>query len=159
MQEAESASSFTRLAEIGLRVLATMPPPVSQLCGPISTGGFGNREANLILFERCVAELRLRGLNPFDQMPTERTLGRLAHEWGRKNPKATYCYSILFEFYDPIFASGMVGTLVFMPGWESSEGARWEREEGKRRNISIIEFPQDWYDNIMRELAPSLATR
>src|SRR4051812_41079157 len=79
------ARSFEWVADVAIRVLERMPSHIVELCGPISTGGLGCPNKNLLVFQRCVHELRLRGLNPFDQCPLQIGIDILAAEWKRKN--------------------------------------------------------------------------
>ena len=147
----QTVESFPAVAEIALRVLKRMPTPVSQLCGPISTGGLGCRIQNERLFARCVAKLRAEGLNPFNQMPLQIGFNRLVTEWQQTNGGG-YCWPIMEEVYRPIFVSGFVKTTFFLPGWETSTGTRWEREAVESLGIEAYEFDRDWYSQIIEEL-------
>ena len=57
-----------------------------------------------------------------------------------------YDERILFNFYQPIFKSGKINKLRFIPDWESSTGAKWEHDDqAKKWNIETIDLPNDWY--------------
>lgn len=145
------ATSFAQVAYHCLTVLRTMPRPISQLCGPISTGGLGSVEKNVLVFGRCIEKLRLEGLNPFDQIPMEPVIWDLVDRW-REQGGEGYCHPILDEIYGPIFGSGMVSQTFFLPLWETSTGTRWERQRVTELGIEVHEFPRDWYESILEEL-------
>ena len=60
------------LAPVALEILAelqTVNKEIVQLCGPMSTGGFRDLDANMKIFETCI-EIALRnGLFVFNQVP------------------------------------------------------------------------------------------
>jgi hypothetical protein len=157
-QAVNTCRSFDEMGEIAIRVLQSMPQPISQVCGPISTGGLGSRERNTAVFVRCINELRKRQLNPFDQFPLQDAMTRLGEEWHRLHPQESYCMPLLDEVYQAIFASGLLKRTYFLPGWETSFGSRWERETLTRLGIEIHEFPREWYDVVVAELDFSSAT-
>ncbi len=129
-----SASTFSDLAIIALNVLAKMPKPISEVCGPISTGGLGSIEKNIEFFDAVIGLLMKRGLTVFDQMPFQEHIFRIVqNRWGSRQNN-----QLLNEFYLPIFQSGLVDQLYFMPGWETSEGATWEHEQAQSLGIEIV---------------------
>ncbi len=131
----EAAPTIQSLLPIALRILERMPHGVSMVCGPISTGGKGSVEENLALFGVAIETLASRGENIFSQMPFERPIQRM---------KKTNS-GLLNTFYLPIFKSGRVRRLCFLPGWESSEGATWEHERGVELGFEIKEFRPDFH--------------
>lgn len=50
LETARLRGTFADLAAIALTILPRLPKPVGQVCGPISTGGLGSIEANLVRF-------------------------------------------------------------------------------------------------------------
>lgn len=129
-----AATSFSNLAVIALSVLSRMPQPVSQVCGPISTGGLGSVEKNLAVFDTAIDRLIKQGIVVFDQMPFEVHFFRIM-----ENGQATrQNNTLLNEFYLPIFESGHVSRLYFIPGWESSKGANWEHQQAQRLGLEIV---------------------
>ena len=134
-QELKKAKEFKDLLPIALRVISRVPAPVGEVCGPMTSGGFGSTEANFRLF-RAVIDRLSRRLNIFDQMPFEGTMSRIF----KAQPAHTHDGDIrlLEEFYLPIFQSGLVSTLYFMPNWRTSRGARWERRNGRKLGLGII---------------------
>lgn len=130
----ETANSFAELSEIALRVLKRMPKPVGQVCGPISSGGLGSIPANLKRFDETIERLIRDGNSIFDQVPFEDCLFRLKG----KDQGLSSKNRLLTEFYLPLFESGLVDTFYFIPGWESSQGAKWEHAQAKRLGITIV---------------------
>lgn len=133
------ATSFKELSSIALVVVARMPKPVGQVCGPISTGGLGSIEKNLLMFDKVVDHLIGQGLTIFDQVPFEDHLFRVIERHGgtRKG------HRLLTDFYLPIFESGHISTLHFIHGWQSSDGSVWERKQAERLGISIVDLEPD----------------
>lgn len=130
----EAAQNFPDLTVIALRVLDRMPKPIAQVCGPISTGGVGNIEGNLVVFDATIDYLITQGHNVFDQVPFERPVFRIIGE----NRGTVTNNRLLNEFYLPIFESGNVSILYFIHGWESSEGANWEHRQAERLGMKIV---------------------
>ncbi len=119
-------------------VLGKMPPPVGQVCGPISTGGAGSVEKNLKRFAEAIADLRKKGIEIFDQIPFEAPMRRIMSS----RELAGYDHALLNDFYLPIFESRLVHKFYFLPDWKSSFGARWEHEQGLRLGIDIEYLPR-----------------
>lgn len=113
---------------------------VYQVCGPISTGGRGSREANMKYFSQAIDFGIENGLVIFDQRPFESVIKRLSPE----HTETSYDLRILTDFYEPLFRSGRVGCLLFLPGWETSRGARWERQMGRSLGLRVEYYPFDF---------------
>ena len=130
------ANTYEELLVVALAVLAKMPPHISMVCGPITTGGLGCVKKNLLKFDEAILMLAWRGENVFTQMPYEVAMQRI------KENKAYYKdgAQLLWSFYYPIFASGMITRLCFLPDWRTSGGAMWERERADELGISCVEF-------------------
>ncbi len=101
-------------------------------------GGKGSIEANLEEFNNQIKKLQDKGLNVFDQMPFEEPMHRLLIEFLKTRSKNEYMDSILTEFYLPLFESGYIKELYFLPDWQSSNGAKWEHEQAKKLGIKIV---------------------
>lgn len=130
LENAQSAKDMFLITE---RILSRMPRPIVQVCGPIATGGLGSLEANLSAFNEEIQKLQARGLHVFDQMPFEMPMQKL-----KKDLKpGEYAYSILDDFYLPIFKSGNISTFYFMPNWQTSKGAQWEHNLAKDLGVEI----------------------
>ncbi|HEY4486572.1 MAG TPA: DUF4406 domain-containing protein [Candidatus Paceibacterota bacterium] len=128
------AQTYRDLSKIALQVLARMPEPRGELCGPITSGGAGSVEANLRRFDRAIQKLTEEGTEIFSQMPFEMIIQEMRQKMNLKE----YDTYILNDFYLPIFESGFIHTLYFLPDWETSVGARWEHEQAERLGIAII---------------------
>lgn len=129
----EIASTYKDLFIIAEDVLRKMPPPVGQVCGPISTGGTGSVEKNLKRLEKTILDLQQQGIEIFDQVLFEIPMQRI------KNLRESDGYddSLLHDFYMPIFESKLVHKLYFLPDWESSTGAKWEHAQALRLGLDI----------------------
>jgi hypothetical protein len=129
----EQADTMPQMLQIALGVLKRMPQPVAQVCGPISTGGRGSILENLVAFNETIVFLQAEGESVFDQMPFEAPMQRVKTTL----PKGQYALTLLDDFYLPIFETGLIKKMYFMPDWESSHGAKWEHEQAKRLGIEI----------------------
>ena len=150
------ARSFKRVGEIALAVLGRFPIDahghIAQVCGPITTGGFGIA-ANRQIFRRAVQLLRATDVLVFDQMPLEAAIVRLREDWmASPGNHGRYCTPILEEIYYPLFASGLIGKLDFLPESESSTGSRWEMQQGTNLGMIVEKYPEHLYRQIVREL-------
>lgn len=140
----EGAETFEDLAEIAidrLKEMSLLGKPIVQICGPISTGGLGSLEKNIARFEKAIKIANDRGLQVFDQIPFEGSMKRLS----AKYPKTDgYCLPILDIFYKKVFESGYVKTTLFLPDWQSSKGATWERKLVSGLGIEVRDYPLEW---------------
>jgi len=139
--------NFQDLAEIAIGVLERMKAnghEIVQICGPYSTGGLGSMELNGARFKKAREAAEAHGYVVFDQMPFEEAIKRIAKKYNL--PDGHYCWDILHVFYRLIFESGHIIKFLFIPGWESSTGARWEREEALRLGIPCEDIPLEWIE-------------
>lgn len=131
----EEAKNFKDLSIVAFKVIKRMPPPVVQVCGPMTTGGKGTIEENFGVFRKSIRMLVERGENVFNQMLFQDSIQRMkAEDWYKDGNQ------ILDEFYLPIFESGFIKTLYFIKGWDQSFGASWEHEQALRLGIKIVYF-------------------
>lgn len=139
--ESKSLSDILKVANV---VLDRMPESsIFQVCGPISTGK-RTVEENILVFVKTIEVLFENQLEVFNQMPFEKKMGELQKEWYLKNPGASYYMPLLEEFYKPIFETGKIKKMVFIPGWEHSFGASWEHDQANQLGIDIIYLPDNW---------------
>jgi hypothetical protein len=134
-KDLEKISSFLDMQVIAKRVLDRIPRPVAGVCGPIAeTGGLHSVEANLNVFNNTIIQLQKTGLKIFDQMPFENKIQELKAKMNRED----FLRELNDDFYMPIFESKIVSTFYFIPGWETSNGAKFEHEKAKELGIKIV---------------------
>jgi len=138
LADISTAKTYIELLEIALRIIESIEAenpgiPMAMVCGPISTGGKGSRNENLKIFERAIDRLAGGGLLIFSQMPFESDMERIY-----KSDPRLQGLRLLDEFYAPIFRTGLVSMLCFLPGWEKSIGANWEHQQATILNIPRI---------------------
>jgi len=141
---AQRAPTFADLAKIAIDEIRGFDGKAEIVCGPITTGGTGNVVTNLLLFNYAIQLLQRAGRPMFSQMPYEAGIAELAHTWRQKNPKASYCTPILTEFYARIFLPKFVRRAWFLPDWQTSHGAKWERKHLSTHQIEKLTLPHDW---------------
>lgn len=136
LERLQYLNSFPEMRKIAFQVLGELPQPVIQVCGPLTTGGLGSFEANIERLGKGIEILAQQGKIIFDQRPFEDPMHKLiteAHDIG-------YPYEVLEEFYKPLFESGYIKELHFLPDWQSSTGSRWEHKQAERLGIAIHYF-------------------
>jgi len=120
--------------------------PVSQVCGPISTGGLGSLDKNLAVFKLTIRLLQEKGEVIFDQTVFQDAITRIT----KHHPNnAEYRTEILKDFFRDIFSSGFVKKGVFIPGWRSSVGSRWEHGLLCTLHITREELSRKWYNGAL----------
>jgi len=137
-----NATSLEEVGRISVQHLARIASTgsVIQLCGPMTTGGAGNLEANMQRFEQAIYNAAKEGHVTFNQIPIQSAIIRITDHHQTK----IYNTDILDVLYAQIFECGHVKTAYFLPDWESSRGACWERERTSALGIDIQECPEHW---------------
>jgi len=120
-QNAELAQTYGDLSVVAQGVAVRIPQPLVMVCGPISTGGLGSIEQNMVRFRKMIDFVKSLGENVFDQLPFEPYLWRII-----RGPNDHGGFHLLEDFYQPLFERYFSG-LYFIPDWESSAGTCWER--------------------------------
>lgn len=146
----EASKSFSDLAAIALSVMSRMSGDLEMVSGPISTGGVGSRDGNLLVFSRVIEKLLAEGRPIFSQMPFEDKMGELYEMWRSENLSAGYCMPILVDFYEAVFSSGRVKKLHFIHGYESSFGAMWEHDSCERWGIERVYLSEEASMSLLR---------
>lgn len=109
--------------------LKALPPPIVRLSGPLRTGGDGY-EVNQRRFKTGEALLRSRGLTVY------------GYEKFKEVIQANY--DLHFEHFNiPILQSGLIRSIFFLPGWETSGGASYERKLCGELNITAEDLTRD----------------
>lgn len=128
------AKTFEDLSVVALRVAQRMPKPLAMVCGPITTGGLGSVPKNLERFEKAIEYVSRLPKNVFNQLMFEEYIWKIS-----KGPNNLGGFHLLEEFYRPIFIK-LSPELHFMPGWEWSSGACWERATAILLKMKIVEI-------------------
>lgn len=141
---------FEPLLEIALDVLSGMSSKhsgVSMVCGPMTSGGFGSLQKNLEHFSRVIHILDARGEPVFTQLPFEAPMQRIKEnvEYYRGDMQ------LLESFYLPIFRSGFITRLCFIPNWQSSYGTRWEHDRALELGLERRYFKENLESLAMHE--------
>ena len=151
-----NATSFEPLVKIAKKSITRaqkLHPKkmILQVCGPITSGGKGNRELNLIEFNKAVTFLaKIEKYLVFNQMPYEDKIGELMAQICKASKvKFAYCMDVLLDFYEPIFERKYTTMLVFLPGWEASTGACWEYKKGKKLGMLTYQLKDNWEELIV----------
>ncbi|MFZ1987777.1 MAG: hypothetical protein WAV21_01950 [Minisyncoccia bacterium] len=148
--ECAKTDSFAELVSLALVQLRKFPNGAGVVCGPISTGGRGV-EQNLKIFSGSIEALKLQNFDIFSQIPYEEKIFAFRRRWQDADPSRAgqYYMPILEEFYHPLFHTGLIKKAWFIPGWESSFGATWEREQLTSLGAEIIDLDENWVEKIL----------
>ncbi len=105
----------------------------TMVLGPIFAHGSSEIANNIEKFEGVILKLEQEGVKVFSQIPfLDINLAQETKIHHFEDAKKFY------EFYFPLFRSGLIKKAYFLPGWELSYGATSEHECCKENNISII---------------------
>jgi len=144
-QSLNSVCSFDELAEIAISMLARVKgehAEIVQICGPMSTGGCGDFKKNMERFNRSIEVAQVHGVAVFNQVLFQDVVIKLCN-WKEGSP---YPMELLEVFYGRVLSSGHITKGLFLPDWESSVGARWERNLLSGLGIAIEDYPSSWLD-------------
>ncbi len=146
-EDINKAETFYELVNIAYKALDRMNNPIIQVCGPISTGGSSSVKENIKNLSRAIDVLTKKDFNVFNQLFFEDAFDRIMNKYEVKS----YDKPILNEFYGPIFKSGKIKELYFIPGWQDSVGAKWEYNYAKKVGIKRIILKNKWEDGFSSE--------
>lgn len=142
LDRCENWGDVSSLAKRALRAMSEHADNITIVCGPISSGGLGSLEENLKRFARVVERATLEGYVVFSFIPLERVITRLSPS---HNGEGDYDMSILDVMYREIYDSGLISVALFIPGWNTSKGATWERGYlGRVDGLTIEDVPKEW---------------
>src|SRR3712207_5793403 len=102
----DRCGSLRELADVAIgmlqRLQAQYPGKViHQLCGPMTTGGLGSLDLNMLVFQRAIDVARQNGLVVFNQLPFQKAMMRLVDCSGRIG----YPHALIDDFYYHVFWS------------------------------------------------------
>lgn len=146
------ATKLSELVVVANQILHRMTAP-AMICGPMTTGGKEDLEANLRYFDCAVTEALLREEEIFYQALFKESMIRIIPEFRDRltSQESRFACSFLLiaDFYFPIFRTGKIKKFFFLPGWEKSIGARLEREiiTGLGKS-EVVEYPQTWLPSV-----------
>jgi hypothetical protein len=115
-------------------------PEIVQICGPMSTGGFGDFQKNMVWFNRAVEVAINHGVAVFNQILFQEELIRICG-W---QVGAPYPMELLLDFYGKVLPAGYITKGLFLPRWRTSLGSRWERKLLVDLGPSVEEYPIAW---------------
>lgn len=139
MTTEEKYEVLKTLAGAAIERLKELPQPVVRVCGPLTSKtspGF-SYEQNLKRFLCAQAALQDKGLTIFDYFEGN-------HDESQIQPLGLPWEEVMLYYHRPIMESGWLKVAYFMPYWQESSGARFEREECSRLGITIEELPETW---------------
>jgi len=128
---------FRELAVEAIEDLKKLPQPVVRVFGPLTTGGFGYEE-NAKRFLRSEAVLRAKGYTVFDYSKYEKTISKIY--------EPSLHTDVMEYFHKPIIEADIIKEVFFLPKWEESKGATYERNLCEKLGITISEFPEAWFE-------------
>ncbi len=146
------ADSFAELVAIAINELHKFPTGCELVCGPITTGGRGSVAENIAVFNATIQALQAQGRPIFSQLPYEERIFFFRKRWLDADPlrKGQYYMPILEDFYHPLIKTGHIKKGWFIPGWESSLGATWERQHLTETAVEVCDLSSDWVDEVLR---------
>jgi len=115
---------------------------IVMVCGPISTGGFGNYKANMLYLKQAIYIAVVHGLFVFDQTRLEEAVGRIAGNGYDRNTQ--YSIDTIKDLCHGILNTGCIRKGLFLPGWANSAGTCAQRRIFANLEIQTDEYPIEW---------------
>ncbi len=138
-----SSKTLEELVVIALEVMRRMPPPISWVSGPITSGG-RTPEENRRRLKSVILNLKRNGEAVFNYLPFEKQAEKiLRRQFGKGRLPGVAQHKLLNEFYAPVFGSGYIKKLRLLPRWDSSCNAMWKHAFAKARGIPIVYVPKE----------------
>lgn len=131
----EEVEDLKILAEREINRIEQMRQPVVRVCGPLTSGGPDNYENNARRLASAEKVLQSRGMTVW-------TFGEAEEEIFGKNYDPD---NIITYFHKPVFESGLIKEVYFLPRWNESNGAVQERKIADEAGLIIKEFPEEWF--------------
>jgi hypothetical protein len=127
----DSCRTYEELHQVAFAVFSRIGDEASMICGPITSGGLGSPHENLKVFELATRLVAKHEPNLFTQLPFEHAMARIRQD-GRHFKGDLH---LLEAFYLPLFRSGRMKRLFFLPHWETSRGTLWEHRQAEQLGI------------------------
>ncbi|MBX9765144.1 hypothetical protein K2X83_00710 [Patescibacteria group bacterium] len=125
-----SIEVFKGLVGEAIEEMKQLPPPLVRIAGPLRTGGDGY-EINLQRLKTGEALLQSRGLTVFGYS-------------GKYAEAIKAAYDLHFtHFHIPILKTGLISSIFFLPKWQESGGASYERKLCDELGIEAGEITLD----------------
>lgn len=148
ISEAPDYATLAAIAVAQLERMVVKSDRIGVVCGPISTGGAGSIEANIRRFAFAVDMFKqTRNGLFFSQIEYEEKIWALRNQEVAEIGFEAAGMKLLEGFYLPVFESGMIHEMYFLPDWQTSTGATWERKQGERLGIRIHDI-ESFYDKV-----------
>lgn len=132
---AEEIASLKELAERELKRIEQLPQPVVRVCGPLTCDGPEGYERNANRLVQAEQILQSRGLTVWTFGEAEEDIFGKDYDHG----------NIFMYFHKPILESGLIKEAYFLPRWDESNGATLERNIATEAQVTIKEFPEEWF--------------
>ncbi len=135
----EDQKFLLHLAQFEIERISTMQSPVVRVCGPLTCDGEAGYQRNADRLEAAEEILEQRGYTVWKFGDSEKYIqGRnFDHD------------DIINYFHQPIMESGKLAAAFFLPRWKESGGAVKERLLAEKIDVTIEEFPEDWFKTAM----------
>ena len=145
MTETEGYKGIGKKMLAGLRELRNTSggEKIFELCGPITTGGVGSIQGNNDKMVRVVEKIRTMGHKVFAHTDYTKEILAIKSELQKHNRFYYYDWDLLYDCFDPLFASGLLDGLIFLEDFESSTGARWEYDMALKYGIPIYHWDDE----------------
>ncbi len=120
---------------------------VHMICGPLFCGGYGCVMKNRLLLVHATLVAEERGWTVFNPIPFQRAWINRA-----KNKQSETCAKMMWDkLHMPIFKSGLVKCVPFLPFWEtSSELCSGRPTLRPIDKLWMFEYPDHWYEEAVR---------
>ncbi|MGB0925324.1 MAG: hypothetical protein ACPGTS_01290, partial [Minisyncoccia bacterium] len=102
------------------------------------------KKKNIEFFTESIQRLINAGYAVFDQVPFEEKIWEIKERRSLAGKWFHYDHLLLEKIYKPLFESGLLDLVVFLPDYQSSVGARWEYDQALENGIQILGF--DYFD-------------
>lgn len=135
----EEIQFLTALAKREIQRIEQLPQPVVRVCGPLTCDGQEGYERNARRLSEAEKILQSRGMNVWTFGGAEEEIFGKGYDHG----------NIFTYFHKPILESGLIKEAYFLPRWNESNGATLERNIVAESHVSIQEFLEEWFEDVV----------